>query len=239
MVVIFNRGRPHRLGKSETVFDNQEFGHSWLHGVQTSPIFNTPGGETHVLGLLFEPIGFHALFGLNMRSIVDRTLDARKILPSGFVGLVEGMLTDAADTDTHCRLHQALLEQASSPPEGWLWTLYRMIKSSCGGLSLAEAYESTGLSPRYVNDRFKRATGLSPKVLARIYRLQALLEEVDPRRSVNWSALAHSADFYDQAHFNREFRRFSGLYPSQYLDLRRREFPELAKGDYVHFAPEG
>ena len=77
-VAVFNLGKPHRLGKSETVEDNPSFAHSWLHGVQTTPIFNTPEGETHVLGLLFEPIGFHALFGVDMRPLADRTVDVRE-----------------------------------------------------------------------------------------------------------------------------------------------------------------
>ena len=65
-----------------------------------------------------------------------------------------------------------------------------------------------------------------------------MLEEVDPASDVNWTRLAHAFEFFDQAHFNREFRKFSGLHPNQYLGQRRRDLPTLGKGESVSFAPQ-
>ena len=67
--VLFNLGKPHRLGKSPEPERNRSFDHSWLDGLQTTPTYNTPTDGTHVLGLLFEPIGFHALFEADMPSL--------------------------------------------------------------------------------------------------------------------------------------------------------------------------
>jgi len=237
-VAIFNLGQPHRLGKSAAPEDNPAFAHSWLHGLQTTPLFNTPGGETHVLGLLFEPIGFHALFGSDMRALTEQTLDAREVLPPDFLEQVEAALGSADDERGHAALHDALATRRPAALPTWLWDLYEAIKSERGQLKLSEAYAASGRSARHVNARFKIATGVSPKVLCRIYRLQALLEEIEPTEPVNWTALAHRFAFYDQAHFNREFRAFSGLHPTQYLDQRRRDLPNLGKGESVSFAPQ-
>ena len=95
-----------------------------------------------------------------------------------------------------------------------------------------------GAGARHVGARFKRAVGVSPKVLCRIYRLGALLQAIEPAEAVSWTDFAHRFGFYDQAHFNREFRRFSGLTPRQYLAWRRRDLPALGKGESVHFAPQ-
>ncbi|WP_405143207.1 helix-turn-helix domain-containing protein [Sphaerisporangium sp. NBC_01403] len=40
----------------------------------------------------------------------------------------------------------------------------------------------------------------------------------------DWSELAHTAGYFDQAHFSREFKDFTGHTPTEYLTLRRR-FP--------------
>lgn len=237
-VAIFNLGAPHRLGKSMQVHENRSFAHSWLHGVQTTPIFNTPESETHVFGLLFEPIGLHALLGLNMPALVDRTVDAREILPEDLVLAVEALLPEAANEKTHARLHRILLDYPVQTLPNWLWAFYETIREEQGAIPLAEAYAAIGHSSRHINACFKRAVGVSPKVLCRIYRLQALLAEIDPSEPVNWTALAHRFDFYDQAHFNREFRSFAGLRPGEYLLQRRRNLPELGKGESVSFAPQ-
>ncbi len=238
VAAVFNRGEPHQLGKSEVVDGNPQYAHSWLQGVQTTPIFNTPQGETHVLGLVFEPIGFHALFGVDMRSLADRIVDARDVLPSAFIAEIEAVLGDAAEEETHRAIYDALLAYAPEKLPSWLEALYAAIRASHGSLRLMDAYDRTGRSPRHVSARFKTAVGVAPKVLTRIYRLAALLEEVEPAEKVNWTTLAHRFGFFDQAHFNREFRRFSGLHPNQYLMQRRRDLPQLGRGDSVHFAPQ-
>lgn len=237
-VAIFNLSAPHRVGNSERAEDNASFAHSWLHGVQTTPVFNTPGDETHVVGLLFEPIGLHVLLGLDMRELVDRTVDARDILPEDLTDSIEALLASPAQEATHRALHETLRVRPLMDLPPWLWSLYEAIGAKKGALLLGQAYDAIGHSPRHVNARFKRAVGVSPKVLWRIYRLQALLAEIDPAAPVNWTALAHRFEFYDQAHFNREFQKFAGLRPDEYLLQRRQKLPELGKGESVSFAPQ-
>jgi dihydrofolate reductase len=45
---------------------------------------------------------------------------------------------------------------------------------------------------------------------------------IDPAGPVDWLELAGRAGYYDQAHFGHDFRAFTGLTPTRYLDVRRR-----------------
>jgi len=238
VAALFNLGAPHRLGKSTAVGRNRRFAAGWLHGIQTTPVYNLPGDGTHVLGLLFEPVGFHSLFGIDMRGLADRTVDVRSVLPPAFVTAVKAICPKAGIEAGHGAIHETIAAWPRREPPEWLWRFAEKLRARRGMLGLADAYREIGLSPRYINDRFKRAVGVSPKVLARIYRLNALLTAIDPAAPVSWTELAHRFGFYDQAHFNREFRRFSGLAPSAYLDRRRRDLPSLGPGDSGAFAPQ-
>ncbi len=237
-VAIFTLGGPHRLGQAEAVDRNPLYDHGWFHGVQTRPVYNLPTGETHVLGLLFEPVGIHALFGIDMRDVADRTVDARKALPADFVTTVEAALSSARERQAHASIHAALLKRRADPLPPWLTDFYDAIAASHGEAPLSQLYDRSGRTPRHVSDRFKRAVGVTPKVLARIYRLGALLNAVDPDAPISWTELAHRFGFFDQAHFNREFQRFSGLSPSRYAAERRRDYPDARKGENVHFVPQ-
>lgn len=237
-VAIFNIGKPHRLGSMEDVDSNPLFDHSWFHGVQTWPLYNLPTGRTHVLGLLFEPIGVHTLFGTDMRPLADETVDARKVLPTALISEIDRMLPAAAEETTHAAIHQMLLDRPRQPLPAWLWRFYETLLSDNGAVPLSKAYGETGCSARHASDRFKQATGVSPKVLGRIHRLNALLAAIDPVDPIPWTGLAHRYGFFDQAHFNREFKRFSGLSPSRYQAERLREFPALQKGENVSFVPQ-
>ena len=39
---------------------------------------------------------------------------------------------------------------------------------------------------------------------------------------IDWGDLAGGAGYFDQAHFGHEFRAFTGLTPTRYVEVRRR-----------------
>lgn len=64
--------------------------------------------------------------------------------------------------------------------------------------------------------------GVTPKRLARTYRFTATVFSINPAEPVDWGTLAADAGYADQAHFGHEFREFTGITPTQYLEVRRR-----------------
>jgi len=105
------------------------------------------------------------------------------------------------------------------------------IRRSAGSLSIARLTEAAGVSSTHLATRFKHLVGITPKRLARTYRFARVVSSIDPARDVDWAEVAHRAGYHDQPHFNHELRRFTGLTPTGYLDLRRRfaaEHPDSA-----------
>jgi methylphosphotriester-DNA--protein-cysteine methyltransferase len=84
-----------------------------------------------------------------------------------------------------------------------------------------------GLSQRQLLRHFEERVGLAPKTLARVFRFQKVVKRLDKERRVHWADIAVDAGYYDQSHFVRDFRQFTGLNPSQYL-IDRRDY-----GNYV------
>ncbi|MFV5998580.1 helix-turn-helix domain-containing protein [Streptomyces sp. NPDC056231] len=64
--------------------------------------------------------------------------------------------------------------------------------------------------------------GVTPKRLARTYRFAATVFAINPAGPVDWGDLAGGAGYFDQAHFGHEFRAFTGLTPTRYVEVRRR-----------------
>ena len=236
-VLIVNLSRPHHVGKRADWRANPRFDRAWIQGVQTSPIFNTPTGRTRVLGVLFRPAGLHALSGRPMAELADRALAAEAVLGDALAA-IEAFARSGDVANDHDRLHALIDDACVHPVPAWCHRLCDQIAGSSGRLALAPAYAATGLSDRQVTARFRNFVGVGPKVLSRIHRLCGLLESLDPSRPVRWSALAHEWGYYDQAHFNRDFRHFAGLSPRGYLRGRLKTFPHLRQGESVVFAPE-
>jgi AraC-like DNA-binding protein len=96
------------------------------------------------------------------------------------------------------------------------------ISRSAGRLPVGSLAEAAGVSSTYLTGRFKHVVGVTPKRLARTYRFAEVVRSIDPAGEVDWAEVAHRAGYHDQPHFNHELRRFTGLTPTAYLDLRRR-----------------
>jgi len=76
------------------------------------------------------------------------------------------------------------------------------------------------LSARRFIELFRRYVGVTPKLYCRIRRFQRALGELHRIKQMDWSAVALECGYYDQSHFIRDFRQFSGLTPSAYRDMR-------------------
>jgi AraC-like DNA-binding protein len=80
----------------------------------------------------------------------------------------------------------------------------------------AVAAES-GLSRRRFIEVFVEEVGVTPKLYLRLARFNRVLGCVFGTANVDWAEIAYLHGYADQSHFNREFREFAGLTPSQYL----------------------
>ncbi|MBX9402286.1 AraC family transcriptional regulator [Lysobacter sp. BMK333-48F3] len=73
-----------------------------------------------------------------------------------------------------------------------------------------------GLSQSALERRFRRIVGVTPKRYATTLRLERALSLYRPGSDL--TELALRAGYYDQAHFNHDFRRAAGRSPGAYFD---------------------
>ena len=76
--------------------------------------------------------------------------------------------------------------------------------------------DAVGLSPKRFIERFKAEVGVTPKHFCRVQRFQRALTQAHGSVEVNWTEVALSSGYCDQAHFIHDFRAFSGLTPTGY-----------------------
>jgi methylphosphotriester-DNA--protein-cysteine methyltransferase len=104
-----------------------------------------------------------------------------------------------------------------------------------GALSIRALSYQIGVSQNYLGAQFKQFVGVPPKEVARFYRFAHALRLIDVAQPVDLTWVAHQSQFYDQSHFNKDFVAFTGLNPSEYVQLRRRVAAE--NPDYPRVLP--
>ena len=112
-------------------------------------------------------------------------------------------------------------------------TKFRRLLEADPRRPVADVATAVGVSHQHLVREFTRWVGLTPRVLARLLRMRGLLDALDVHAPVPWSELAHAWGWFDQAHLIRDFKRHTGVTPTQYLDAQR------ATPATPGFVPEG
>lgn len=72
-----------------------------------------------------------------------------------------------------------------------------------------------GITPRYLQKLFLQYTGLTPKLYSKIHRFQNSLRLMT-QKDASLTSIAYDCGYFDQSHFIREFKSFTGFTPSGY-----------------------
>lgn len=92
----------------------------------------------------------------------------------------------------------------------------QIITKSTGVQRISTIAHMMGYTQQYVNNIFKQNYGVSLKKYSDIVRVQTALRYLE---SVDVLDVTVGLGFYDQAHFNRDFKQFTSLTPKLFIDV--------------------
>jgi dihydrofolate reductase/AraC-like DNA-binding protein len=175
----------------------------------------------------FKPGGISLFAGMPAAELRDRWVPVDAVWPQSS-DRIRNQVGDSASTAETLRVLEEELRSrlAEAPPRGLglVWRTGRRLETCRGAVPVGVLADAAGVSGNHLATQFKCHVGVTPKRMARIYRFARLIVSVDTLRPVDWAGLAQTAGYFDQAHFSREFKDFTGHTPTEYLAVRRR-FP--------------
>ena len=59
--------------------------------------------------------------------------------------------------------------------------------------------------------------GISPKQLGKVVRLQTALKLLLNQKTGTFTEIAYESEYYDQNHFIKDFKEFTGIRPKEFL----------------------
>jgi AraC-like DNA-binding protein len=112
--------------------------------------------------------------------------------------------------------------------EAWKWLARMRGAGSISGLA-----DHVGLSRRQLQTVFAAEFGIGPTVLRRLLRFQRALrtitDRVDHHQPLDLTGIAAACGYFDQSHFNRDFRSLTGTSPTGWL---AEEFDNVRAGGH-------
>jgi AraC-like DNA-binding protein len=102
-----------------------------------------------------------------------------------------------------------------------------------GECRVSDLADYCAVSVRQLERGFRRVIGTSPKVFARTLRFGKAQRRLMFDPDADLTQLAHDCGYFDQAHFVKEFKAFTGKTPTQHAQQLRAMQDELRSKDVV------
>ncbi len=179
-------------------------------------------GPTSGLQLNFTPLGARRFFGLPLGEIANRSVDLSDLLGAAANRLVE-RLAALSDWAGRFALLDALIaaRMAEAPPApAHVTYAWRRLCATHGRIGAGALAAELGCSRKHLAAGFRDYVGLPPAAAGRILRFDHALRLLQRGGRACRAEVALAAGYFDQAHFNREFRAFTGRTPGEYLSRR-------------------
>jgi len=190
---------------------------SLLAGQLRQYFFLENTGASGMIGIKLQPTALTHLFQLDMHTLTGQVANLPAVLGKRLAPL-EQTLRGTSDhekmiqilDDHFTRLAADITDTPSAVDEA-----INLIFAQKGMITVGDITARLHVSERHLERLFAKYIGLSPKFYARIIRFSAIFQLIQ-QENPGWIALACEAGFYDQSHFIRNFKAFTGEDPSQY-----------------------
>lgn len=180
-------------------------------------------------GVRLYPNAVNLLLKTPASELVNLVNDFTYLFKQDSEELTDRIFNAKCTSDRISLLTQFLSEKTADPNTDPVNFFVEQLIRSNGQQEISDLHRLSGLSVKQFERRFKAVAGFSPKYFARIVRFQSVKSKYNAISSKSMTELAYAHHYYDQSHFNKEFKEFSGVQPLKFfklLELNTSENPD-------------
>ena len=169
-----------------------------------------------MFAIKFQPWAIKSLFQWDMSPLTDLVIPIQgslleQVYPIKLIAIGESPFEEKIAEIRAYLL--SFLNHSINVPSGK--KAVQLILNSKGEISLSSIRKKVGMSERSLERYFKAYIGLSPKFYSRVIRF-AHIFSLAQEQQLNWTDITYLKGYYDQSHFIKNFKEFTGEEPSIY-----------------------
>jgi AraC-like DNA-binding protein len=175
-----------------------------------------PAGRMGFVAARFTARNAYRFFPGKFHEVSDGVVDLASVWKKDAEEWTERVALARGGTNERVQIVQQALVGAFCDREDRLVDRCLQLTEARGGQSsVAQLVSEIGTSSRQLTRRFQNAVGISPKEFARVSRFLCALRYLRDGKHETLTETAHACGYFDQAHFNHDFREFAGMTPRE------------------------
>jgi AraC-like DNA-binding protein len=190
----------------------------FVFGQVSRPLYIEPTGNTGIFAVRFHPDGFTPFSEIPVIDMENRAVPLQKLFGEEGVELEKKILAALTNTDRIKIIETFLMSRLVNPKfiDSITKSSVEIMLQLNGQLTVDELSGQLNINRRQLERKFSSVIGLSPKQLSKIIRLQATLKMLKKKQFTSLTSLAYDNGYFDQTHFIKDFKEFTGMSPKQF-----------------------
>lgn len=182
-------------------------------GIRRKALYISQANKQDFFCVRFKPGGTFPFFRIPAHHFADIILRVDELLPYEY-SMLEGRLFERNEPKSRVDLLNVFfLKKLKDIPVSWTTTQRFVALSQQGVFKI----QDLDFHYKTLERHFKTTAGLSPEHYLKIRRFNQAVKIMYSGKFSSLTEVAYDAGYYDQSHFIRDFKRFSGQTPLQFL----------------------
>jgi AraC-like DNA-binding protein len=180
-------------------------------------IFNYSKNAGNIL-VVFKEAGAAALFKGSLHEIFGKIVSLDNFISHQSISILEEQIAEAISNSQRIALIEKFLlsELYNHQPDKLISTALKKIHSTNGVIKIKDLVRTLNVSLDPFEKRFRRVVGASPKQFSSIIRMESIISNRLQKQTL--TAIAIDAGYFDQSHFNKDFKLFTGQTPTDFFN---------------------
>lgn len=189
-------------------------------GQTIEPFYIEPTGYVNTFAIRFYPYGFANFVTIPIKELANKETPLASLFGAETAKALEQKIIKAANNEQRIEIIENFLLARLNEKA----TIDKIVQSTVdsllatnGNASIKALLKEDFAKRRQLERKFRAQIGISPKQLGKVIRIQTALKLLLNQEPENLTNIAYQCDYYDQAHFIKDFKEFTGINPKAFL----------------------
>ncbi len=193
---------------------------SHLSGLKTKPQ-KIKLSESPLLAVRFKPHGLHRFTEIDVSETIDESINPVDLFGRDIIELEE-RLFDTPEISQRLHIIESYFMKRLLSRDDYLFEmLLNKLKKLKGNAPVSCLAKEFNVSIKTIERKFLSNLGITPKKYLRLERIIQSLKVKNFEQVDNIAGIAYNNGFFDQMHFTKEVKKFTGLTPKKYFNMDR------------------